>query len=188
MKKQGRISETAFRAFLRTSGMVRNKMEPYFARFGISGAQWGIMRALARAEGEGVAGLRLGDLGKRLLVRAPSVTTLVDRLEREGLVGRRTEEGDQRAKLVTLSGAGRALVARVLVGHSEFIAGVMAGLSEEEQGVLEGLMVRMARHLEGGAREMEKAGGKMDKKENAGQGVGRGVEAGVTRRVKVKRN
>ena len=63
-------------------------MQPYFARFGISGAQWGVLRQLHLAEQEGLAGLRQTDLSERLLVRPPSVTGVVDRLERVGYVQR----------------------------------------------------------------------------------------------------
>src|SRR6185436_19781794 len=97
-RRESDIPELAFRAFIRAQGLFRNRMDPYFAQFGISGAQWGILRQLDRAEREGLTGLRLADLGHRLLVRPPSVTTLVDRLERLGLVTRATAAGDQRAK------------------------------------------------------------------------------------------
>jgi hypothetical protein len=44
-------------------GLLRQVMEPYFARFGISGSQWGILRALQGAEAKGEVSLRLTDLG-----------------------------------------------------------------------------------------------------------------------------
>ena len=49
-------------------------MQPYFARFGITGSQWGILRTLHRAEREGLPSLRVTDLSDRLLVRPPSIT------------------------------------------------------------------------------------------------------------------
>jgi len=123
-------------------------MEPYFARYGISGPQWGVLRALQRAEAEGMDGLQLGKLGQRLLVRPPSVTAIVDRLERSGLVARRPDPTDQRAKQVALTTAGRELVARVLVGHPAQIRRIMAGLSPTEQQTFCQLMERLATHLE----------------------------------------
>src|SRR6266566_1599887 len=85
---QPNATEAAFHALLRSFGLVRQVMEPYFAPFGISGPQWGVLRVLQRAESNGEAALRLSELGQRLFVQPPSVTGVADRLERQGLVQR----------------------------------------------------------------------------------------------------
>src|SRR6516162_5894518 len=102
-------AEGTFRELIRTLGLLERVMQAYFARFGISGSQWGVLRNLHRAEGEGLPGLRLTDLSERLLVRPPSVTGAVDRLERAGLVTRGGSATDHRAKLVRLTPKGRNL-------------------------------------------------------------------------------
>src|SRR5258707_14625757 len=94
---------TAFRELIRTFGLLERVMHPYFARFGITGAQWGVLRNLHRHEEHGQGGLRLSDLSERLLIRPPSVTTVVDRLERAGLVRRESVPTDLRAKHVVLT-------------------------------------------------------------------------------------
>src|SRR5262245_6896958 len=99
--------EQTFRGLIRTFGLLRRVMKPYFERNGISGSQWGVLRALHKAETEGVAALRLTDLGNRLLVRPPSMTGVVNRLERNGLVRRIASPTDQRSKHVKLTPAGR---------------------------------------------------------------------------------
>jgi DNA-binding MarR family transcriptional regulator len=138
----------AFRAFVRAQGLFRNVMEPYFARFGISGAQWGVLRSLHRAESEGLEHLRLTDLGRRLLVRPPSVSTLVDRLERVGLVSRLRAADDQRAKEIALTTTGRKLVKRGLRRHPDQIRAVLGGLDRSEVRVLHRLMDQISAHLE----------------------------------------
>ena len=60
--------ERAFRQLIRTFGLVERVMQPYFAQFGISGAQWGVLRNLHRAESEGLRSLRLTDLSRRMLI------------------------------------------------------------------------------------------------------------------------
>jgi DNA-binding MarR family transcriptional regulator len=141
-------AEAAFFTFIRTWGLFRNTMGPFFARFGISSSQWSVLRVLYRAEAEGLVNLRLTDLGQRLLVKPPCVTTIVDRLERAGMVDRTASETDQRAKQVRLTAAGREFVERVLQDHPAQIRSVMAGLSETQQKQLHQLMERMAAHLE----------------------------------------
>ena len=141
-------AEGAFRALLRTIGLLQRAMQPHFARFGISGAQWGVLRSLHRAEGEGLAGLRLTDLSRRLLIRPPSVVGVVDRLQRAGLVGRDDSPTDRRAKVVHLTDPGRQLVERVLAVHGTQVQAVMGVLSAPEQSQLERLLTRLGAHLE----------------------------------------
>lgn len=141
-------SSRTFREFLRTYGLLERFMQPYFAKFGISGSGWGVLRNLQRAESEGSSGLRLSELSERMLIRPPSVTGVVDRLERDGLVARRNDPTDQRAKRVGLTQAGRQLVQRVLIGHQRQIDSAMGGLSEKEQSQLLRLLTQMREHLE----------------------------------------
>jgi DNA-binding MarR family transcriptional regulator len=143
----GDVSKT-FREFIRAFGLVERVMQPYFARFGISGAQWGVLRNLHRAEDEGLHSLRVGELSDRLLIRPPSVTGLIDRLERAGLVRRLGLRGDLRVKHVRLTPAGRQLVRRVLAVHEQQIARVLGGLSSSDQSALHRILVAWRGHLE----------------------------------------
>src|SRR5215475_10770817 len=98
--------ERALRALIRFSVLLRRYNEVFLGRFGVSGAQWGVLRSLGRAEQEGVRGLRLGELGDRMLVRPPSMTGVVDRLERTGYIRKRPSADDRRAKEVSLTPSG----------------------------------------------------------------------------------
>jgi len=140
-------AERSFRQLIRTFGLLERIMQPYFARFGISGAQWGVLRNLHRAEQEGLPGLRLTDLSRRMLIQPPSVTGIADRLEKVGLIVRRASETDGRSKQVALTEKGRQLVEQVLTVHPTQIARVMGGLSTEEQEQLDRLLVQMSDHV-----------------------------------------
>jgi DNA-binding MarR family transcriptional regulator len=140
--------EEAFRELIRTLGLLERVMQPYFARHGISGSQWSLLRSLHRAEGQGIRGLRQTDLSERLLIRPPSVTGALDRLQRSGLVTRGGSASDHRAKLVSLTAKGRNLVERVLTGHQAQIETVMAGLRATEQSELCSLLGQLRQHLE----------------------------------------
>jgi MarR family 2-MHQ and catechol resistance regulon transcriptional repressor len=142
-------TDNAFRELIRVFGLVERIMQPYFAQFGISGAQWSVLRNLHRAEQEGHAGLRLTDLSERLLVRPPSVTGVVDRLEKVGLVSRVGDPEDLRAKQVALTDKGRRLLERVLAAHQGQLDAVMSGLSRAEQDELHRLLGKLGRHLTG---------------------------------------
>ena len=139
---------TTFREYIRTFGLVERVMQPYFARFGISGAQWGVLRNLQRAEDEGLRSLRVGELSDRLLIRPPSVTGMIDRLERAGLVRRLGLRADLRVKHIQLTAAGRQLVRRVLAVHEKQIAGVLGGLNPDDQTALHRILLLWRGHLE----------------------------------------
>ena len=142
-----------YRSLLRVTGLLDRVMQPYFGRFGVSRSQWACLRVLHRAEQEGLPGLRPVDLGRRLLVRPPSVTGLIERLQRLGYVESNSSATDLRGKEVHLSEAGRQLVERILRGHGEQIAAVMGGLDETSQRQLHHLLQRLAEHLESMAAE-----------------------------------
>jgi DNA-binding MarR family transcriptional regulator len=144
-----RPTESAFRQLIHTIGLVERVMQPYFAQFGVSGSQWAVLRTLYRGEHEGVPGLRLTDISERLLIRPPSVTGVVDRLERAGLVVRDGSPTDLRAKHVGLTPRGRQLVERVLEFHGRQIDTLLSGLNPAEQHELHRLLIQLGTHLEG---------------------------------------
>ena len=141
-------TEAAFHAMIRTGVLVRRLAEPYFARHGISGSQWGVLRALQRAEAEGLDGIRVTDLGGRLLIRTPSVTGVVGRLERAGLVGREVSADDHRARLLRLTPAGRRLVHRLRDGHARRVEAFLAPLDEGQRAELARLLDQVSDHLQ----------------------------------------
>lgn len=142
------LSARTFRNFVRTFGLAERVMNEHFARFGISGAQWGVLRNLQRAADEGVKAIRMTDLSERLLIRPPSVTGVVDRLERIGLVERMESQTDQRSKLVGLTNAGRQLVRRVLAVHEKKIESVLSEFAPKELAALHHYHSRLGQHLE----------------------------------------
>jgi DNA-binding MarR family transcriptional regulator len=150
-----RTKDVAFRSILRTLGLLDRVMQPYFARFGITASQWAVLRALNRAEGDGLAGLRLTDLSERLIIRPPSVTGVVDRLERLALVIRESLAGDLRAKQVRLTPKGRQLMERVLSGHAAQIDAVLGGLTHHDHEEFQRLLAKLNCHLESMADRVE---------------------------------
>src|SRR5438874_8585818 len=136
---QPRIDGTV-RAVIRTYGLVRRVMEPYFARFGVSNSQWAVLRALHRAEDEGITALRLTDLCDRLLVRPPSVTGVVDRLHRTGLLRRTRSAQDHRAKEVSLTPGGRERVRQILEHLPAQLESVLSPLNGEDRQELQRLL------------------------------------------------
>ncbi|HUG86437.1 MAG TPA: MarR family transcriptional regulator, partial [Euzebya sp.] len=86
--------------------------------------------------------LPLGAIGRRLQVHPTSVTSAIDRLERQGLVIREEHPSDRRAKLAVLTEEGRARVkAATAVLNDEVFAD--PGLSPTDTRTLIDLLTRM---------------------------------------------
>jgi len=72
-------------------------------------------------------------IAERLLVTTASTTSLLDTLERRGLVTRLPDPDDRRRQLVTLTDAGRRIVDEFLPQVVALQTAVMAGISETER-------------------------------------------------------
>ena len=143
-----RPEEQAFRALVRTIGLLDRVMQPYFARFGISGSQWAALRALHRAEFDNEVSLRITDLSERLLIRPPSVSGVIGRLERGGLVSRGAGPRDLRTRRVRLTPRGRRVVEQVIAVYAQQMDCVLGVLNASDQQELRRLLERLSGHLE----------------------------------------
>jgi DNA-binding MarR family transcriptional regulator len=90
-------------AVLHAAHAVQAEVEEKLSAVGLSGPKLQALRVLAEA-GESLA---LTQLAGRLSCVKSNITQLVDRLEAEGLVARKSDPSDRRTKLAVLTAAGR---------------------------------------------------------------------------------
>ena len=81
-------------------------------------------------------GLLMGELSRHLMVSNGNVTGIVDRLVADGLVERRTVEGDRRAILVRLTAAGATAFAVMAGQHEDWVDRRLAGIGHDEAQVV----------------------------------------------------
>lgn len=101
-------------------------------------------QALATMDGAG-GSLSPSEIAERLLTKPSSITSLVDTLERRGLVVRRRDDQDRRRQLVAITQAGTAAVRRFVPEAVALQAAVMAVLSEDERAALTRLLLAVSR-------------------------------------------
>ncbi len=145
--RSARSSQQVLRELVRVGGLFRRLSEPHFARFGVSGAQWGVLRSLSRLHEAGKPEPRMHELGAALLVQPPSLSATLDRMERSGLVVRREDPDDQRTRRVALTSAGRDLLRRAMPDHHAWIERLMNGLSRAEADRLRALLEKLGAHM-----------------------------------------
>jgi DNA-binding MarR family transcriptional regulator len=85
----------------------------------------------------------MGELGATLGLAKSSLTGLVDRTERNGLVRREPDPQDLRAVRVALTPEGRRLAEAFYVETCRRVAGLPAGLSADERHTLASLLGRV---------------------------------------------
>lgn len=102
------------------------------------------------ADNDGVTSRELAEL---MDVRPSSLTEMLDRLDKEGLVTRATDSEDRRVSRVSLTEKGRELAAKMKAEHEQRAARVSACFTDEEAAAFCQMCERLAAHLESMAGE-----------------------------------
>ena len=99
--------------------------------YGMTRAQWAVLLRLERREG-----LKQSDLAEDLDIQPITLTRLVDRLCDNGLIERRPDPTDRRAKRLYLTPAARPLLDRIETQVEELAETVLAGVDPAVVGVM----------------------------------------------------
>ena len=144
-------SELGARMF-RLSIAWRQRLDVEFKRRdGLTASKWRPLMALGRL-GDGV---RQKDLAATLQIECPSLVRLLDDLEQHGLIERREDATDRRAKTLHLTVEGLAAYRRLKEIADRFAARTLAGVSDEEFQVCVDVLDRIEARLN--AAEIERA-------------------------------
>lgn len=111
-------------------------------RLGLTGPQVTALKLL-----ETLDALSLSDLSKRMSAKNSTMTGLVDRMVRDGLVARRRSDGDRRVIQIELTAHGRQLATMIPVTSMEIFSRALAALSAKERSELTNILKRLAAHV-----------------------------------------
>src|SRR6202044_2786680 len=115
-------SRTHLRLWLRllatTNEMERVLRRRIRAEFGTTLPRFDVMAALDRAPD----GLSMSELSRHLMVTNGNTTTLVNAMERDGLVQRTVSPSDRRSFSVALTPAGRASFEELAAVHARWVS------------------------------------------------------------------
>ncbi len=87
-------------------------------------------------------------IGAKVNLTSGSISVAVDRLEQRGLVERRSDKEDRRARIVHLTPAGRGLIERAFACHAEAMESATSALSPDEREQAIALLRRLGRSAE----------------------------------------
>jgi len=115
-----------------TASRIKKRADEFFRPFGLTDVQFNLMMLLSYQSGAkgGLSQARLSDM---MLVNRANVTSLIDRMEKGGLVVRTADENDRRYNIVKLTSKGKKLLARVEPLYAQEVKRVMSSAGAAEQ-------------------------------------------------------
>lgn len=122
--------------------LLRRDFERRAKRHGVTRAQWAALAFLARQ-----SGLRQTQLADLLEVTPMAVARLIDRMEGEGLIERRSDPDDRRAWRLFLTARARARIDELRETGRETRDIALAGISDTDQAVLLNALQRIRNNL-----------------------------------------
>ena len=120
--------DTLIKLMRATNTVTARLLGPLQREKGITESQLGVLEALYY-----LGPLTQTQLCGKLLKSGSNLTTVLDNLERDGLVRRERDTADRRVQVVHLTDQGRGLIAEVVPVHAARVERVFAALAPEEQ-------------------------------------------------------
>jgi len=130
----------------RLARRLRQAVDAELQAFGLTEATWRPLAYVGRLGG----GVRQKELATALSIEGPSLVRLLDGLERRGLIERREDETDRRARGIYLTRAGHDLAVRVAKVGAEIQTRLLASVPPADLEICQRVLANMERQLEEG--------------------------------------
>ena len=114
-------------AMLRARENVMSQLRTMLAKGGVTEQQWRVLRVLAEG-----GQMDPKDIARQACLLNPSLTRIMQILEKKGLIERRVHPQDRRRVIVSISGDGNALIKRLTPESSRIFADLEAKFGKEQ--------------------------------------------------------
>jgi MarR family transcriptional regulator for hemolysin len=104
---------------------MRTYVDQLARQYGMTRAQWAVLVRVERSQG-----LKQNELAEMLDLQPITLTRLIDRLCDSGMIERRADPHDRRAKRLFLTPAARPLLDRLFALSEGFMPKILAGVDE----------------------------------------------------------
>lgn len=130
----------AYIALMRAAEAVTARTHGHLAGAKLTIGQFGALEALHH-----LGPLRTTELARKLLRSPGNMTTVLDNLEKSGLVRRTQEEGDRRCTTVSITTRGASLIRDIFPRHVTELTRELGTLTAQEQDELKRLCQKLGR-------------------------------------------
>lgn len=114
-----------------TASHLRKKAGDFLQPFGLTDVQFNLMMLLRHQSGE--EGLNQAHISKMMLVNRANITSLIDRMEKAGLVVRASASTDRRYNIIKLTSRGEKLLDRIEPLYTQEVKKIMNPLKDVQQ-------------------------------------------------------
>ncbi len=131
-----------------TASMMKKRADVFFGQFGLTDVQFNLMTLLHYQSGK-EGGLSQAQISDMMLVNRANITSLVDRMEKAGLVKRNAHSKDRRFNIIKLTAKGEKLFTKVEPLYVEQVREAMSTLNQTQMKTLMEMleMIRSALHV-----------------------------------------
>ncbi|BEP30290.1 MarR family winged helix-turn-helix transcriptional regulator [Helicovermis profundi] len=127
----------------RTVEIMRLVYDNVYNKYNISEPKFLVILLLSEKED----GIPLIEIGRKMLVSRANITTLIKRMEKEGIVERRNNKKDKRSIKAHLTDKGRGIFDEVKYLYMDFSEKMVSCLSDEEKNLLNNLLVKIQTNI-----------------------------------------
>jgi DNA-binding MarR family transcriptional regulator len=127
MSKRQRLRAQTLDGIRTVVGALTRSARSVERRTGVTTAQLFVLRQLAERDR-----LSLGEIAERTLTRQSTVSVVVARLERQGLLRRDRADDDRRRLQLSLTAAGRRMLARAPTPTTGRLLAALDGLTDDQ--------------------------------------------------------
>ena len=127
MPRSGPIDADFLFALFEVQRLLRLYADKQASQYGLTRTQWAVLAKVNRTEG-----LKQAEIAEMLEIQPITLTRLIDKLCKSGLLERRNDAADRRINRLYLTKAARPLMAKLATLRSEVVATACTGFSHAE--------------------------------------------------------
>ena len=130
----GLVEHEAMLNIYYTTASLKKRADAFFKSLGLTDVQFNVMMLLVYQGGDD--GLSQVQLSEMMLVNRANVTTLIDRMEKAGLVARTSHSDDRRTNIIKLTAKGKKVFEKAEPLYEQMVKQAMSGFGKSELGKL----------------------------------------------------
>lgn len=144
-QKFSSAQQEAVLGILSCADIINRRMDELVAPFNITIAQYNVLRILRGVHPDGHP---RGEITSRMIQKAPDVTRLIDRLEKQGLVVRSKSQDDGRLSMSTITEKGLALLSELDPIIRRFDRDIRTAFTDKDAAAVSKIIDRLVDGLE----------------------------------------
>ncbi len=144
---KGKYHEEVIYSIVLAFNLLNNEMTSYLKDFNLTPAKFNVLMVIQHQGGKD--GISQVAISKKLIVTASNMTRLLDKMEREKLIERASQEGDRRVKIIKITEKASKLLDAVWPGYKEKMEELASSLNKDEQKVVSEMLIKLVNNLAG---------------------------------------